>query len=296
MTGKDLLRAESHFEFGKNWSDYSRLIDQFAVQEAEKGILALIPAEAIRGAAWLDIGSGSGIHSLAAARLGAAEVTAVDIDADSVATTTRVLAENGVQARTERRSVFELDRLGEFDIVYSWGVLHHTGAMWRAVRCAAERVKPGGILAIALYQKTPLCGAWTREKELYTAAPEPVRMAVRAVYVAAYCINALARGQNPFRHIRDYKSSRGMSFLHDVHDWLGGFPYESATPEETDTFVRALGFERLSVREGRPGRGYLGTGCAEYVYRKNPPVSSGARGRPRGESEDVGRRAGQPIS
>lgn len=269
MSAKNLLQAESHFEFGKNWSDFSRLIDERAVAEAEKGILALVPAEAIKGASWLDIGSGSGIHSLAAHRLGAADITAIDIDADSVETTRRVLAAGGVQARAERMSVFELDGLGQFDVVYSWGVLHHTGDMWRAIRCAAERVKPGGILAIALYQKTPLCGAWTREKEWYTSASEPLRKVARGIYVGAYFINSAFRGQNPFRQLREYKSYRGMSFHHDVHDWLGGFPYESSTADETNRFIEQLGFTSLKTRELKPGKGYLGTGCAEYVYRKN---------------------------
>ena len=268
MIAKNLLQAETHFEFGRNWSDYSKLIDESAIQEAERGILALVPRDQIEGASWLDIGSGSGIHSLAAHRLGARDVTAVDIDADSVETTRRVLAANGVNARTERMSVFELDSLGQFDVVYSWGVLHHTGDMWRAVRCAAEKVKPGGILAIALYQHTRLCGAWTREKEFYTAAPEWIRKAIRGTYIGAFFLNSLARGKNPVRIVRDYKSARGMSFFHDVHDWLGGYPYESSTPDETRQFVCELGFEPLHTREVVPGRGLFGTGCAEYVFRR----------------------------
>jgi 2-polyprenyl-6-hydroxyphenyl methylase/3-demethylubiquinone-9 3-methyltransferase len=269
MIAKNLLQAETHFEFGRNWSDFSKLIDESAIREAERGILALVPRQEIEGASWLDIGSGSGIHSLAAHRLGAGDITALDIDADSVETTRRVLAANGVAARTERMSVFELDALGQFDVVYSWGVLHHTGDMWRAVRCAAEKVKPGGIFAIALYQRTPLCGAWTREKEFYTAAPEWVRKIIRGAYIGAFFLNSLARGQNPWRIVRNYKSARGMSFHHDVHDWLGGFPYESSTPEETRAFVSDLGFEPLATREVVPGRGVFGTGCAEYVFRRN---------------------------
>jgi 2-polyprenyl-6-hydroxyphenyl methylase/3-demethylubiquinone-9 3-methyltransferase len=268
MIAKNLLQVETHFEFGRNWSDFSKHIDESAIQEAERGILALIPRDEIEGASWLDIGSGSGIHSLAAHRLGASDITALDIDADSVETTRRVLAANGVKARTERMSVFELGSLDEFDVVYSWGVLHHTGDMWRAVRCAAEKVKPGGIFAIALYQQTPLCGAWTREKEFYTAAPEWVRKAIRGIYIGAFFANSLVRGQNPWKIVRTYKGARGMSFYHDVHDWLGGFPYESSTPEETRRFVSELGFEPLHSRELVPGRGVFGTGCAEYVFRR----------------------------
>jgi hypothetical protein len=39
MSAPDLLDAESQFEFGKNWSDYSRNIDEEAIREAERGVL-----------------------------------------------------------------------------------------------------------------------------------------------------------------------------------------------------------------------------------------------------------------
>lgn len=269
MRVKNPRQAESHFEFGKNWSDYSRLIDGHAVIEAEKGILSMMPAEKIRGASWLDIGSGSGIHSLAAHRLGATEITAVDIDNDSVETTRRVLARHGVQATVERMSVFNLESLGQFDIVYAWGVLHHTGDMWEAVRCAANRVRPGGLLAIALYQKTQLCGAWLREKKWYTSASEPMRMLARGLYISSFIANTALSGRNPLKQVREYKTFRGMSFRHDVHDWLGGYPYESSSVQETNEFVSRLGFTLLKANSLRPGRGVFGTGCAEYVYRKN---------------------------
>jgi len=268
MSGKNLLEADSHFEFGKNWSDYSSLIDEEVIAEAEKGVLALVPAEALKGAAWLDIGSGSGLHSLAAHRLGAGEITAVDIDADSVETTRRVLSAYGVSARIEQMSVFEMDTLGQFDIVYSWGVLHHTGDMWKAIRCAAEKVKPGGLLAIALYQKTLLCGAWTVEKRLYTDAPEFVRKAARGAYIAARFFGLLAKGRNPVTYIRTYKTARGMDFYHDVHDWMGGYPYESSTPQETRESIVGLGFEPVKIGDLKPWLGLFGTGCAEYVFRK----------------------------
>jgi 2-polyprenyl-6-hydroxyphenyl methylase/3-demethylubiquinone-9 3-methyltransferase len=268
MSAPDLLDAESHFEFGKNWSDYSRNIDEEAIREAERGVLKLVPAEALKGASWLDIGSGSGLHSLAAHRLGAGEITAIDIDADSVETTRKVLAQHGVKARIERMSVFEMDSLGQYDIVYSWGVLHHTGAMWRAIESAAKHVKPGGLFAIALYQKTPFCGAWTVEKRIYTKSPEFLRRAWQGVFGTALLAAMGIKGRNPVDYVRNYKSTRGMSYWHDVHDWLGGYPYESSTPEETRDFVCKLGFEPLQIGDLKPGIGLFGTGCAEYVFRK----------------------------
>lgn len=267
MRSDKLLEADTHFEFGKNWNDYSKLIDEAAIAEAARAITNLVPAEMIRGATWLDIGSGSGLHSLAAARLGASAVTALDIDEDSVETTRKVLKAHGVAATVMKRSVFAIDDLGQFDIVYSWGVLHHTGAMWRAVQSAAERVRPGGLLVIALYQKTAMCSPWTLEKRLYTAAPEPVRRLMRATYKALFKAGLVLTGRKPHEYERTYKASRGMNWDHDIHDWLGGYPYESSTPDETRAFVAKLGFEPVKIGDLKPGLGVFGTGCAEYVFR-----------------------------
>src|SRR5262249_22038042 len=105
-------------------------------------------------ASFLDIGCGSGLPSLAAGRLGAARIYAIDIDPQSVVTTHSVLNsahDFRTQWNAETMDAFNLDpgRHGRFDIVYSWGVLHQTGKMWAALRRSAAMVKPGGLLAIA---------------------------------------------------------------------------------------------------------------------------------------------------
>ena len=132
-----LTDVSTHFEFGANWKDYSEKIDEVSIRQAESGVLKLIAKTDIAGRTFLDIGSGSGLHSLAALRLGAKSVTAVDIDPNSVETTRKVLALNWPEKNVEARLVSILDpeasNLGTFDIVYSWGVLHHTGAMWDAI-------------------------------------------------------------------------------------------------------------------------------------------------------------------
>lgn len=269
MRSDNLLGAESHFEFGKNWSDYAQKIDDEAISAAEEGVLSLLPKTAIEGARWLDIGSGSGLHSLAAARLGASDITAIDIDADSVATTQRVLADHGVTARVMRKSVFEIEDLGTYDVVYSWGVLHHTGDMWRAIDCASRRVAPGGWFALALYQKTPLCGAWTVEKAIYTKAGEPVRRLMRKAYILAYRLGLAVQRRSFSQHVESYSQKRGMSFEHDVHDWLGGYPYESVTPEAARAFMVERDFQPVLIGDLKPGLGIFGTGCAEFVFRRN---------------------------
>lgn len=261
----DLTAAETHFRFGENWTDYLRHVDARAIDEAERGLLALIPAERLKGATFLDIGCGSGLHSLVACRLGA-KVTATDIDVDSVSATRKLLADHGAKADVREQSVF--DTTGQFDVVYSWGVLHHTGAMWKAIEHAASLVKPGGLFAIALYQKTRMCGFWRTEKRFYSRAPKVAQKLMRGLYVAYDSALHVYFGANPVRYIRDYKSSRGMNYYNDVHDWLGGYPYESATPDEIIAFVEARGFKLMVDRRLAPSSGIRGSGCGEFTFER----------------------------
>lgn len=268
----DLKAVSSHFEFGENWRSYSDLIDEHAIIQAEEGLLKLVPREQWASARMLDIGSGSGLHALAALRLGAEEVVAIDIDPNSVETTAKVLAANapGKRFRTQLLSVFDADpkELGQFDIVYSWGVLHHTGDLWTAIDKAAAVVRPGGLFVIALYQKRATCGFWSWEKRLYTKAGELPRKLLRGAYAGMVFAYLVLHGRNPVAYVRGYASSRGMSFWHDIHDWLGGFPYESSTAQETVDYVGKLELVPERVMALPRGLGLFGTGCAEYVFRR----------------------------
>ena len=213
---------ETHFAFGKNWASYAALIDEPQMEEAKKGLLKLIPAEEYKGCSFLDIGCGSGLHALAAARLGVSRIMAVDIDPDSVATCSGLLSSKNIVVpwHANTMSVFDLDptHQGTFDIVYSWGVLHHTGNMWEAISKAASMVAPNGLFAIALYRKTYMDPFWKVEKRLYAHAPKIVQNGVRAGYIAVFRLAKLAMGANLREYVAKYGSSRGMDFYHDVHD------------------------------------------------------------------------------
>jgi 2-polyprenyl-3-methyl-5-hydroxy-6-metoxy-1,4-benzoquinol methylase len=258
--------ASRHFAFGQNWEKYASLIDQARLDQACADLQRLVGD--IAGRTFLDIGCGSGLHSLAAARLGATRLVAVDVDGQSVATTQKVLRASVAPYLVRQASVFDLPSLGfgTFDIVYSWGVLHHTGAMREAITAAAAMVKPGGLLAIALYKQTPFCAAWRIEKRLYAHAPAWVQAAIRNLYVAALW---LRKGPTRYRSdVDNYISARGMDFHHDVHDWLGGYPYESISPEGAASLFTDIGFTRVSDNIQLPSIGLFGTGCDEYVYRR----------------------------
>jgi 2-polyprenyl-3-methyl-5-hydroxy-6-metoxy-1,4-benzoquinol methylase len=266
-----LKEREAHFEFGKNWESFTDLLDQNRMALAEESLRRLVD---VKGKRVLDIGSGSGLFSLAALNLGA-EVLAVDIDEHSTAATTASLeryAPATSKWAARQVSVFDLDPAthGQFDVVYSWGVLHHTGAMWEAIEAASRMVAPGGKFVLALYERTPLCGVWTVEKRLYSRAPRLLQRLAQAAYVATYSAGLLATGRNPIKVVRETRA-RGMDTMHDVHDWLGGYPYESTSEKALTDFLSKLGF---ALEMNNPVRvhawGILGTGCSEYVYRKTP--------------------------
>jgi SAM-dependent methyltransferase len=267
MKRSNLKSVDSHFAFGANWRDYAAQVGAQAEAEAEAGLRKLFPQAALRGARFLDIGCGSGIHSLAALRCGVDQLTAIDIDPDSVETARALLeSRTGRQQDVRQLSIFEArpEELGLFDVVYSWGVLHHTGAMWEAVDAATRFVRPGGLFGLALYERRPSCGFWRVEKRLYAKAPVPVQAIVAWLYKALFYTGLVVTGRRPANYLSAYRLKRGMSFSHDVHDWLGGYPYESASVEEVRSFMRDRGFEIVGLHQTKEGIRPLGTGCAEY--------------------------------
>jgi 2-polyprenyl-6-hydroxyphenyl methylase/3-demethylubiquinone-9 3-methyltransferase len=203
-------------------------------------------------------------------------VRSFDYDPDSVACTQslqqRYFADDS-QWRVESGSVLDepfLESLGQWDIVYSWGVLHHTGAMYAALDNAAQRVAPGGLLFIALYndQGGP-SRRWLKVKQLYNRLPVGLRWVVLGPSLVRLwgltSLRDLLRGR-PFESWRKYaENSRGMSAWRDVVDWVGGLPFEVARPEEVFDFLRPRGFRlvRLNTLGG-------GSGCNQFVFAADP--------------------------
>jgi 2-polyprenyl-3-methyl-5-hydroxy-6-metoxy-1,4-benzoquinol methylase len=266
---QDLLELESHFSFGENWSHYAEKIDEARIEEAEKSLIRLVGREAIEGKRFLDIGCGSGLFSLAAVRLGASKLLAVDLDPKSVETTRKTLTRYaaGKNWEVQNISVFNLDpeKLGVFDVVYSWGVLHHTGAMYQAITKASTMVGPHGMISLALYAKTPFCGLWRVEKRIYSRSPKWIQKMIEAVYLTLVRLRLALKGESYQKRREKYWEQRGMDMYYDTRDWLGGYPYESISPQEAMTFMRGLGFEQIrSFTE--PCIGLLGTGCDEYSF------------------------------
>lgn len=245
-----MVDQDVRFAFGKNWANYSKSIDEPRIAAACRDLAHLVGAD-LHGRTFLDIGSGSGIHSLAALRMGAAQVFSFDYDQDSVACTRQLWQREGEPAHWTVVQGSALDEaflgaLAQFDVVYSWGVLHHTGAMWPAVELATRRCKPSGLLVIGLYfKKALLTPVMTQVKRAYAKGGRVQRGALLGSYAAMTLAYQAARGQLSVRAIRNYADNRGMNWWHDMVDWVGGYPFEAATPEEVRNFLQPLGFELL---------------------------------------------------
>ncbi len=268
-----MLRA-SAFEFGKNWAWFLQTLDDDKVAEATTSLKNMLETESLAGRSFLDIGSGSGLFSLAARRLGA-QVHSFDYDPSSVNCTAELKRRyypDDASWTVEAGSALDVDyleSLGQFDVVYSWGVLHHTGQMWNALANAAPRVAPGGKLFIALYNdQGPPSRRWTKVKKFYNEAPRGLRfLAVWPSFWVIYwrrLVKDTLRGK-PFQTFRDYgKNQRGMSLWQDLIDWVGGYPFEVSTPEQIFDFYRERGFvlTRLVTCGGT-------FGCNQFVFEKS---------------------------
>lgn len=270
------VESGARFEFGKNWSHFLEHLDDDRIRIATEALQERLGVTSLEGKTFLDVGSGSGLMSLAARNLGAT-VRSFDYDPASVACTTelrrRYHPDDSAWTVTEG-SVLDtsfLASLGTFDIVYSWGVLHHTGAMWRALENVIPLVAPGGRLFIAIYNdQGAISRRWTAIKRSYNRAPGPIRAAFLATATLYFEARGVAREvisgrfPRPIRSWREYSRSRGMSRWHDIVDWIGGYPFEVARPEQIFDFFRDRGFtlSRLVTCGG-------GLGCNEFVFERD---------------------------
>lgn len=256
------------YGFGRNWHHFITSLTDEQIEMAQSRLEAFVGPLADKR--FLDIGSGSGLHSLAALRLGAAQVTAIDYDPDSVKATTALLDRfaPGGPWKASQKDILKSPLQGQaYDIVYSWGVLHHTGDMWKALECASRLSKEGGLFAIALYIWTTMCRTWLIEKRLYCRYPV-LRPLLESTFIGALLLRITLSGNNPIRHVAEYKSNRGMNFFTDVLDWLGGLPYESIDHPELVEFMGKRGFELVQGTDAPPSIGLFGSGCGEWLFRR----------------------------
>jgi 2-polyprenyl-3-methyl-5-hydroxy-6-metoxy-1,4-benzoquinol methylase len=259
------------YGFGKNWRRYLASLTEERIKEAEHSVSQVLGTLSLRGKSFVDVGSGSGLFSLSAARLGASRVHSFDFDPDSVACTVTLrerFAKELCHWTVEQGDALNegyLKGLGQWDVVYSWGVLHHTGQMWKALENVSTLCKPGGMLVVSLYNDQGARSTlWAKVKRAVNTSTL-ARYLIYALCIPVFALGALVRDvmrfQNPLARYRVHQ--RGMSPLTDWLDWIGGYPFEVARPDDVVAFFQARHF--VIQRMNTCGRRL---GCNEFIFSK----------------------------
>lgn len=272
-----MTSGPERFGFGDNWSRFLDRLTEERIGEARRSLVAMLGSDQIAGKTFLDVGCGSGLFSLAAFQLGARHVRSFDYDEHSVSCAEALRAQYGDGSdrwTVERGDILDeayVTSLGTWDIVYSWGVLHHTGDMWRAIQKAALLPGARGQMFISIYNDQGIRSrVWRHVKRTYNRAPQGLRpVIVGAVMLPREALSFLAhtakgRPHDYLRSWSQYRRKRGMSRWHDMVDWVGGYPFEVAAPDAVFRFLSANGF---TLSELMTCGGSLG--CNQFVFQRS---------------------------
>jgi 2-polyprenyl-6-hydroxyphenyl methylase/3-demethylubiquinone-9 3-methyltransferase len=258
---------DDRFKFGKNWSRFLKGLNQNRIDTAKISLQDMLNMENLNGLQFLDIGSGSGLFSLAARFMGAS-VYSFDYDRESVNCTEELkkrFFDNDEHWQIGGGSILDREftgSLGRFDIVYSWGVLHHTGNMVEAMENTIKLVKPKGKLFISIYNDQGWISRYWRTVKILYNSNSLIRFMIIIFHIPwLFCLRLLVRMLSG-----RLSMSRGMSLWHDMIDWLGGYPFEVARPERIVEFYHDRGFflTKMKTCGGKQG-------CNEFVFEYGNP-------------------------
>jgi 2-polyprenyl-3-methyl-5-hydroxy-6-metoxy-1,4-benzoquinol methylase len=268
---RDQVIEGERFEFGKNWRVYLNGLTDEKIEIAKQSLADMLECNDLEGKKFLDVGCGSGLFSLAATKLGAS-VHSLDFDPYSVRCTELLRERYPSQNEwvIQEGSILNKDyiaSLGIFDIVYSWGVLHHTGNMQRALENVQIPVKEKGKLFIAIYNDQGKASLrWKKIKKIYNSGALGKAFII-SVFFSYFFLRGLAadilRFKNPAKRYADYKKRRGMSMVRDWYDWLGGYPFEVASPEAIFEYYKKNNYKLTRLKTTS------GWGCNQFVFEKS---------------------------
>ncbi|PKN67513.1 MAG: hypothetical protein CVU57_02065 [Deltaproteobacteria bacterium HGW-Deltaproteobacteria-15] len=260
------------FDFGRNWLEFSqKAMTPEKVRQAREDFAWYMKGIDLSRKWFLDIGFGQGLSLLLAAEMGA-RVVGCDINAQCIKALTnsaaffpdaRVDPADVLVGSILQKEVVESLRsrtpgCSGYHIVHSWGVLHHTGDMWSALKIAASLVRNQGYLALAIYNRHVTSPAWLHIKWIYNIAPKPVR---RAMVLFFFPLIFFAKWASTGRDPRIQE--RGMDFYFNVIDWIGGYPYEYARSDEVIHRTELLGFKCIRLKPAG-----VSTGCNQFLFVK----------------------------
>jgi len=265
----------TRFSFGKNWENYLKNLNDQKINLAKDSLLKFLKLDSLEGKSFLDLGCGSGLFSLSAILLGAKKVVSVDVDKYSVECARRLRDQFKIKPQRweiKTGSVLDskfIESLGSFDIVYSWGVLHHTGDMWDAFKKIMPLFNKNSLFYLAIYNDfngLPFSSSsWVKIKKFYSNSNIILRKSMVFFYALVLLVGIFSKGKNPIKYVINYSeiSLRGMSFYSDIVDWMGGYPYEYSSADNIVSFFKMDGFSLINLKKTDRD------GCNEFLFKLN---------------------------